>query len=212
MASLAFYVDSGFDGEFDLDLGGSGLGFFGSGGFGKSVAVGSYQDNTYVTDGNGINQGAQANNVKFTHANSGELSGATNLHLQDIPNANATLNIRFEHATEVQVQNAELRVYDRNDLDAGPSGVICKCYECLHPSLTQSGQLGSGELAWSTCAGSGVVLDLAQCPGVSGLYAGDGSSSTHESVRHDWFALISAAPDSIGSKTQFALAVSLEYL
>jgi hypothetical protein len=212
MAEIKFYAANGLGGAFDIDMAGSGLGFFGSGGFGASVAVGDYQENTYVTDGNGAVQGPQSNNVKWTHANSGELSGGTNLHLLDIPNANATLNPRFTHSTAVKVQNVELRIYDRTSIDVGASGVTTKACELLHPSNTQSGLLGSGESTWTTPAGSGVVLTMAQSPGESGLYAGNGSSSVHEDTRHDFYVILSARPDSIGSKSQYSLYFALEYL
>lgn len=212
MAQIKFYADSGLGSDFDVDMAGSGLGFYGSGGFGASVAVGSYQENTYVTDANGALQGPQVNNVKWTHANSGELSGGTNLHLQDIPNVQASLRVRFSHTSAVQIQNAELRIYDRVTITVGASGVTTKAYECLHPSPTQTGLLGSGAATWTTPAGSGVTLSLAESPGLSGLYAGNGTGSTHSSQYHDWFVCLSARPDSIGSKTQYGLYVSLEYL
>lgn len=212
MAAIKFYADSGLGGPFDIDMAGSGLGFYGSGGFGASVAVGEYQDNTYVTDAAGTSQGPQANNVKWTHANSGEISGGTNLHLQDIPNAQSTVNIRFTHGSAVQVQNAELRIYDRVTITEAASGVTTKAYECLHPSATQSGQLGSGDTTWTTPAGSGTTLSLAQSPGESGAYAGNGTGSTHTDTQHDWYVCLSARPDSIGSKTDYGMYVSLEYL
>jgi hypothetical protein len=212
MAEIKFYAANGLGGAFSVDMAGSGLGFFGSGGFGASVAVGAYQENTYITDGAGAVQGPQSNNVKWTHANSGELSGATNLYLRDIPNGNATLNPRFTHSSAVQVQNVEMRIYDRVSTDVGASGVTTKAYETLHPSAVQSGLLGSGETSWTTPAGSGVTLSLAQSPGESGLYAGNGGSSTRQDDRHDWYVCLSARPDSIGSKTQFGLYFALEYL
>lgn len=212
MAQIKFYADSGLGGDYDVDLAGSGLGFYGSGGFGASVAVGSYQENTYVTDANGALQGPQGNNVKWTHANSGELSGATNLNLKDIPNAQASLKVSFTHSSAVQVQNVEMRIYDRVTITVGASGVTTKAYETLHPSPLQTGLLGSGAAAWTTPAGSGVTLSLAQSPGESGLYAGNGTTSTHQDDRHDWYVCLSARPDSIGSKTQYGMYVSLEYL
>ena len=212
MAAIKFFADSGLGGAFDIDMAGSGLGFYGSGGFGASVAVASYQDNTYVTDANGAAQGPQANNVKWTHANSGEIPVATNLHLQDIPNQQSTLRVRFTHGSAVQVQNVELRIYDRVTITVGASGVTTKAYETLHPSALQTGLLGSGTTSWTTPAGSGVTLGLAQSPGESGLYAGNGAASVHQDVIHDWYVCLAARPDSIGSKTQYGMYVSLEYL
>jgi hypothetical protein len=212
MAQIKFYADSGLGADFDIDTAGSGLGFFGSGGFGASVAVGAYQSNTYVTDSNGAQQGPQVNNVKWRHANSGEVSGGTVLNLKNIPNTQASLNIRFTHGSAVQVQNAELRVYDRISIDYPASGVTTKAYEFLHPSIAQTGLLGSGVAAWTTPGGSGTVLTMAESPGTSGLYAGNGTGSTHTDTRHDWYVGFSASPDSIGSKTQYALYFACEFL
>ena len=211
MATIKFYTADGLSGPMDVDLAGSGLGFYSSG-FGSSVAVGEYQDTTYVSDSNGAQQGPQSNNVKWTHANSGELSGGTNLHLQDIPNAQSTMNVRFTHTSSVQVQNVEMRIYDRSDITAGASGVTTKAYETLHPSPLQSGLLGSGTTSWTTPAGSGTTLSMAQSPGASGLNAGNGSSSVTASEQHDWYLCLSARPDSIGSKSLYGCYISLEYL
>tara|TARA_R100000005_G_C4992791_1_gene199958 strand:- start:1814 stop:2557 length:744 start_codon:yes stop_codon:yes gene_type:complete len=66
-------------------------------------------------------------------------------------------------------------------------------------------------------------------PGVSGLNTSAGDSlpsigagsqynwvfkegAAHEALRHDWYVALSASPDSIGSKTQYGLYFTLEYL
>lgn len=207
MAAIKFYGDSA--GPFDIDMAGSGLGFYGAGGFGTSVAVAAYQDNTFITDGNGALQGPQSNNVKWTHANSGEVPTANNLDLRYIPNAKSSVNIRFTHGSAVQVQNAELRIYDRVTITVGASGVTTKAYECRHTSPSDA-ILGSGLTTWTTPEGSGTVLDLVDSPGISGV-AAHGSSTT-PSIQHDWYTALSSRPDSIGSKTQYGMFVSLEYL
>jgi hypothetical protein len=52
-------------------------------------------------------------------------------------------------------------------------------------------------------------MSLANSPGMSGL-SPDGSGTVSD--RHDWFLAISSSPDTIGSKTQYAMWVELEYL
>jgi hypothetical protein len=209
MASIDFYVEAG--GDFNIDMAGSGLGFYGASGFGTSVAVSSWQDTTYVTDGNGLIQGPQGNNVKWTHANSGEVDGSTNLDLTYIPNYQASLNVRFTHGSAVQTQNVEARIYDRNNINVAASGVTTRMAEIIHPNVSQVAG-GSGDTAWIEPAGSGVTVSLAQSPGESGQYAGNGTTSTYQDTRHDWYLGITASPDSIGSKTLYGLFVSLEYL
>jgi len=219
MPKLEFLINqTGFD--YDLKLGGSGLAFFGDAGFGSSVEVGKYQGTTFVSDGAGGVHGAQAQNVKFHSAGSGILgTTGSGIGLQTIPNYQATLNIRFTHSTQVKTQNCEIRVYDRFHINNPASGVTTKVAEIIHPDVLQrtfngAVLIGSGDSQWITPKGSGVVANFASSPGISGSHAGDGVSviSTKKSTRHDWYAAISASPDSIGNKTQYGLFFSLEYI
>lgn len=191
-------------------LAGSGIGFYGSG-FGASVAVGAYQDTTFITDSNGTVNGAQVNNVKWQANNSGEVNGATAIDLLDVPNYLASLQPRFTHTSAVQVQNVKFRQYNRTNINTGGSGVTLKAAELIHTSSTQTGSLGSGDAVWTTPAGSAVIMDMAQSPGMSGVYAKEGTSSVHASTRHDWYLALSASPNSVGSKL-FAGYVELEFL
>lgn len=194
------------------DLAGSGLGFYGDDGFGASVSVGSYQGRTYVTNGAGTTLGPEANNVKYLNAGSGILGqSGSGIALTAIPNAQATLNVRFTYDSAVKVQSAEARVYDRYSPNNPASGVTTKVAELIHPDAAQSNN-GSGDTTWYTPTGSSVVVPLANSPGPSGLYAGNGSNSLYAATQHDWYLAISASPDTIGSKTQYGLYVSCEYL
>lgn len=212
-SALNFYINPATS-EFNLSVGGSGLGFYGLAGFGASVLVGEYQSHTYITDGNGVILGSEAQNVKYLNSGSGILgSMSSGLGLQAIPNYQSTLNIRFTNDSAVQVQNAKFRIYDRSNINNPASGVTTKVAQIIHPATTQTAT-GSGQSTWSTPGGSGVVVSFANSPGISGLWAGDGVSviSTRPDVRHDWYLAISASPDSIGSKTQYGGYASLEYL
>ena len=207
VAAINFYADTAF---FITNLGGSGLGFYG-GGFGQSVNVGAYQNTTFITDSTGANQGPQVNNVTYANAMSGIVNSSTSgILLTYIPNYQATLNIRFTNDTSVKTQNVKLRVYDRISIDNAPSGVVSQVAEVIHLSNIQNAG-GSGNSTWTAVGGSGTVLTLAPSPGTSGLYAGNGSNSTYNDVRHDNYVCISQSPSSIGSKLS-AVYVSLEYL
>lgn len=207
MAQINFFADN-----FGVqNLNGSGLGFYGNG-FGKSVEVGEYQQTTFITDSNGTVEGPQVNNIQWTHANSGEINGAgSSKQLTAIPNYLATLNIRFTHTSAVKVQNGKVRIFDRSSINNAASGVTTKVAELIHPDTVQNNN-GSGDSSWLTPAGSSVIVDIADNPGESGEYAGNGSVSTRDDDRHDWYLAISASPDSIGSKTLYGLYVELEYL
>src|SRR5579859_1315198 len=151
-ASIAF-IGLGGSNYSIANLNNSGLGFFGAGGFGQSVAVASYQDTTFITDGNGISQGPQVNNVKWIHPNSGQLPGATNVNLASLPNFQGTLNIHFTNDTPVRTQNAKLYIYDRISISNSSSGVTTAAANLIHPNPVQ-GAGGSGSPSYEFPNGS----------------------------------------------------------
>lgn len=205
-AQFAFFAGEDF---VINNLTGSGLGLYGNGGFSFSVEVGAFQDNTFITDGNGVLEGPQADNIKFQNSASGIVQTASSgISITAIPNHQATLRINFNHDSLVKVQNTKLRIYDRANINNDPSGVTCKVAELIHPNTVQD-NTGSGDTAWNTPTGSSSIMDLVDSPGVSG-FSPNGTAST--SLNHDWYCALSASPDSIGSKTQFGLFVETEFL
>lgn len=144
---------------------GSGLGFFGATA-GSSVQIGSYQDSTYVSNGDGSVTKDQTNNIKYvgtafpsgacTVDNVGSAYGPVGL--SGVPSFHSTLGIRFGHTTAVKVQNAQLRIYDRNNINYPASGVNTKVAEIVNfngSSWTSQGStgvsssaVGSGDAFW----------------------------------------------------------------
>lgn len=212
MASINFFA--GGYGFSITNLNNSGLGFFGAGGFGQSVAVNQWQGSTFITDGNGINQGPQVNNIQYVHPNSGAVQGGTIVNLTKIPNYQGTLNVHFNNSTPVRTQNAKLYIYDRTSTSNPASGVTTAVAMLVHPDLTQSAG-GSGDQSWEFPAGSSYVpcslLNNGQTfsPGTSGQ--SPNGAATIDS-NHDWYFALSASPNSIGSKTFYGLLFSTEYL
>lgn len=236
MATINFWGNNGGYGQSPSGINhaaGSGLGFYGNG-YGLSVPVGRWQDTTFITNANGTaptNQALALNNTKFTHANSGETSLAGNLPLSGIPNHLVPLNIRFSHNEAVAVQNCKLLIFDRQDITKNASGVTTKIYEARKPAATVGapslGRGGGFTHEWETyigIAGQPEDFILTNSPGVSGTNALVGESdqagkawltaegASHRSVQHDWYVAISASPDAIGSKTDYGLYFTCEYL
>jgi hypothetical protein len=204
MALISFLAD-----DLSVNLNGSGLGFFGAGGFGQSVEVGTYQGTTFITDGNGTLNGGAVENTKYVHLNSGVNSslGTTPVLLREIPNRLATLNIRFTHESAVKLQNARLRIFDRSNINNGASGVLTKVAQIIHPYNT--GNNGSGDTTWYTPVGSSVPVILVGSPGASGWHI---TQTTWTDTQHDYYVVISASPNSIGAKTLYGLYIETEYL
>lgn len=177
------------------NLTGSGLGLFGSSGFGASVQVGAWQGRTFITDSTGANQGPECNNVQYLNSQSGILGQTgSGLNLLNIPNYQATLQIQLTNPTSVHTQNQAFWAYDRVNVNNPPSGVTVALAEIRHPGLTQDAS-GSGSTTWQFPAGSAVTVPFSSNPGVSGL--APGSAST----QHDWYAAFSASPSAVGGKT-----------
>lgn len=203
MAVISFRAGEGFTIN---DLGGSGLGFYGDS-FGRSVRVGFYQDRTFITDSLGVQQGPECDNVKYYSSSQAILGQeGSPLNLRAIPNYQSTLNIRFTHDFAVRVEQVKVRIFDRTNINNGPSGVTCKVAQIIHPDEEQD-ENGTGDTSWHTPAGAVDVVSLVNSPGISGL-----TPNGTGDIIHDWFLAISASPDSIGSKTKFGLYAEMEYL
>jgi hypothetical protein len=205
MATIQFYAG---ENNSINNLAGSGLGFYGDGGFGYSVAMGSYNGRTFITDSTGTSQGPEVDNCKW-QSTSGVIVGQTGsgIHLLSLPNYLSTLNIRFSHTTNVKTQNAKIYGYDRVNKNNNPSGVTLYGAEIIHPNTVQS-MTGSGDNAWIQLAGSGSTIGLVSSPGTSGLSPNGPNTSDSQ---HDWYLALTATPTSVGAK-EFALWIELEYL
>jgi hypothetical protein len=196
------------------NLAGSGIGFYGAS-FAYSVPVGEWQQTTFITNSAGTIQGPQADNIKYSNMGSGFVNSATvATGLRYIPNQNATLEIRVTDTTMIRVQNATVKLYDRASITNRPTGVTTAVAELVHPDPTQT-VLGSGNSTWTIFSGvAGTIqsLSLSNSPGISGQYGGQyGVNLGGSGLSHSWYLALSASPDSIGSKNQYALLFSYEY-
>lgn len=240
MAEIKFYgnfLSSSDDNIIRHDLG-SGIGFYGLD-FGVSVPVGSQQTTTWITNANGTNPGARLHNTAKVasgvpgSATKGTVSvdGANPaIDLDKLSNYLCPLNIRFTHSTPVRVQNGKLRIFARDHGINNPaSGVTTWVYEARKPSAAPSGTSlnlrGVSDFVWKefdpTLAQT--ELNLTPSPGMSGLNTNaldtdvalgytSQSGIEHVSTRHDWYIALSSEPESIGSKTNYGLYYTVEYL
>jgi hypothetical protein len=177
------------------------------------------------------------NNTKWIAANSGQTSLAGTVRLSGIPNYQAPLNIRFTHDEAVAVQNCKIRIFDRNDIELSASGVTTQVYEVRHPNASETKPAlyrasASTSHVWTEFdpaeyEPSTPELVLTNSPGLSGLNTADVDTlseidgtrnwstkegAAHRNVRHDWYVALSASPITIGSKTNYGLYFTCEYL
>jgi len=325
MAIIDFQILGSNDAVPNLEtLSGSGLGFFGATA-GSSVQIGSYQDSTYVSNGDGSETTAQSVNVKYvadTYPSGMCLVDELGVPfgpvgLSGVKSFQSTLGIRFGHTSAVKTQNAQLRIYDRTNINYPASGVNTKVAEIVNfnggaynsqgTTGVSSNVVGSGDAFWwgepwpaelidgannyyqnslgsrfyngkdseavvngddrvnngeaeydhETVGGTGIVVPLLDSPGSgqqglaeilnngaaspglmwpkwsqyvnsaeqAGLFGATNSfgnghganiartyGGTGYHTHHTWAVALSASPLNIGSKEQYGLYVSLEYL
>jgi len=237
MAEIKFYAnikDVTGDGELINHSAGSGIGFYGNG-FGVSVPIGSQQTTTFVTNSNGAAQGARLNNTAKVLAGDNVTNGTTSINaasatnLDRLPNYLCPLNIRFTHSEAVRVQNCKLRIFDRNNINNHAVGVSTWVYEARHPATSQSianlSHRGRSDNSWYEFDPTDGMTDMAftPSPGASGKNTSSQDTSVslgytsqdgslHQSARHDWYVALSSEPITIGSKTQYGLYFTVEYL
>lgn len=214
MPTTTFYI-SDYSTYSPITTSGSGLGFYGST-FGASVAVGAFQDSTYITNSVGTASGQGVSNTKpdgsdftkFYH----QAFGASSVSLTRIQNKHAPINIRVTESSVINLSNNKIYIYDRNAITNNPTGVSCYLAEVIRlNSEAFSGSTGKGDTTWQLCSGSGATLSLTPSPGSGGIASwADPVNGGTGDTRHDWYVAIGAAPTSIGSKL-FALYYSGEY-
>ena len=241
MAEIKFYANnvtstasSGDAHQVTINHGaGSGIGFYG-GGYGVSVPVASYQDTTFTTNADGTAADyMQLHNTKFLTSTGVNADGNT-IALQNLPNYLAPLNVRFTHSSAVKVQSCKLRIFDRKSINAHASGVETRVFEVRHPSSLQSvanlAHRGRTDNTWleydaaeNLPGATPTDMTFTSSPGMSGLNAGSTDTDTalgysttqgalHEAQRHDWYVALSCTPQEIGSKTDYGLYFTVEYV
>ena len=147
MATITFLAGEGSESIHHLQ--GSGLGFYGTT-FGSSVQIGSFQGSTFVTNADGTTQAQDADNIQYVSSHSGIYKGNPETKsVLLVPSSRSTLNVRFDHTSAVNVQNAQLRVYDRENINYPASGVRTMIAEMSNPVNTfPTTDAGSGDALW----------------------------------------------------------------
>ena len=207
MATTSFYAGETYKIEHSAS---SGLGFFGVGGFGYSVQVANWQENSYITNAAGSVEGAAVDNLQWINQTGCEVNRDDLLRkLRGVPNDKASLMIEFEHASSVDVQNVEFRGYDGVSVSNAPSGVYVRAFEIIHSGISFTDSDGLGDTDWTALSGADSILDLGASPGSGGLYSCTGGADAD--YAHAWWVGLSMSPITVGSKTgKFYFA--LEYL
>lgn len=175
-----------------------------------------------------------------TEAGQVQITGNNTIPLNQLPNYLCPLRVSFENDEAVRVTNCKLRIFDRTNPDNQAPGVRTYVYEARHPvaafdsGTPQLNMRGRPANSWVTFGegittidgtdiGSNVLeMPLTPSPGLngensdgadeSGAGATSDEGSLHTSTQHDWYIAISASPTTIGSKIDYGMFVTLEYL
>ena len=166
------------------------IGFFAENGVAGSVAVGSYQDSTYRTNGAGADHG-RGINCKYIDANTVCIDGATNSALPSVAASGSLLIAVSGIGSSVQTQTARLYSFQMSsasgvqDLTAATNMTIQMAEINIDTAWTNVSSDGSNYLAFN--------------------------NHTVVATRHDFYAAISVKPDTTGSKSSWGIMFSAEY-
>ena len=165
MAEIRFQLLKQANGQPALDtLSGSGLAFYGATA-GSSVQIGAYQQVTRVANASGSVYEDDTNNIQYVASTfpSGQtklsiLGGDQEIGLSGVKTMQSTFGIEFGHTSAVKTQNAQLRIYDRSNVNYPASGVNTKVAEIINFDGTtfnsqgatgdSSDAVGSGDAFW----------------------------------------------------------------
>ena len=139
MAEIRFQLLKQANGQPALDtLSGSGLAFYGATA-GSSVQIGAYQQVTRVANASGSVYEDDTNNIQYVASTfpSGQtklsiLGGDQEIGLSGVKTMQSTFGIEFGHTSAVKTQNAQLRIYDRSNVNYPASGVNTKVAEIIN--------------------------------------------------------------------------------
>jgi hypothetical protein len=143
-------------------LSGSGIAFFGAT-QGSSVQIGAYQDTSYVANGDASVISDASNNIKFT--TDAYPSGKCTLEavpgspyengVTGVRTMYGTVGVEFGHTSAVNIQNCQLRIYDRGNVNYPASGVNTKVAELVNHNGGTFNAQGSDDGLGSAAQGSG---------------------------------------------------------
>lgn len=169
MAEIRFQILGNNNGSPTLDtISGSGLAFFGSSGAGSSVAISEFQDTTFVANGDASIIKDACKNVKWTDfadlfsnafpsgkAIANGEGTAYEVGVTGIRSMYGTLGIEFGHTSAVNVQNCQLKIYDRNNTSHPATGVNTRVAELVNWNGSTFDNQGTQDGICSTAQGSG---------------------------------------------------------
>lgn len=157
------------------------LAFFGSGGYGSPIQVGTFQDSMHIRTSTTLNTDAcpppHLINLKYISANEISVNGGAPVPLTTI-NQNQCLRISVISDTNITVIGTRLYAFDGVNVNNPPANVIVKAFK-------------HGDNQWRDIHGRANALSL-------------GISNTPATTHHFYFG-ISISPQATGATTQFVL-------
>lgn len=174
--------------------------FSGTGGKDTPITVGSYNDETHITNSDpptGTDQcGANhVQNCKYISDSNIDIGGGS-VAISDanVAQTDCTLRVHFNHTSSVAISSARLYAYNGTTETTEASGVKAYAFE-RGVSATAWTKINEGATTYGG-DNSGERLNL-----------GDKTAATD----HYWYVAVSVSPESVGAKTAFDLGVALTY-
>lgn len=183
------------------------IGFFGAGGPGGvpfAVLVNSYQNKTFITSSSGNNLGVapygvrgsgQLTNVKYISSTTMKVNSDGTTNLLQLPEVSGTLLVRFQSGSSVQTQNALLRAVNLT----ATSGVSSET--AIVTNIDIRAAEASRDTTWTQIGGNTATDNR--------LFLADRGTAN---ITHDFHIALSASPQAVGRRNDFALFFYIEFL
>lgn len=164
------------------------IGFYGSTTYGDKITTTEYQDGMHLRTASGTDTDACAadhmRNVKYINSGNCSIDAAANEVVTNIADTEC-VRIHFtDTSTSVATENAEFYAYASGGTDAdAPPNVTVQALEC-------------GDAAWTAAGGNGSAVSI---------------TNDTAAVDHYYYVAMSASPDTVGEKTNYAWKITLDY-
>lgn len=158
---------------------------FHTGTFDAPIVVGEYQGGTSVRTSGGSDSSASntPKNSKYVSASNVDIGGGS-VALSGITTANCPLKFTLTESVNITVTGISLFAYDGTTPATGPVGMTVQVAE-------------QGDSSWTTTTGSGSACAF--------------TDSSTPATTHNFYALISATPTSVGIKSANKIRFAFTY-
>jgi len=162
------------------------IGFYGPGGYGSPIQVGSYNDQMHIRTSQSDDSDACApphlTNLKYVNDNEVSINGGSPVALTSVVQENC-IKIQVSSDSNITIVGSRFYAYDGANVDNPPTNITFKAFKL-------------GDTTWSQPHGRANALDC--------------GTSTTPATQHNFYIGMSLSPNSTGAATLFAMRFEVD--